>query len=97
MTASQKGSIQSAVAIVSLLAMFGGICVGFTNTSRTADQALKIANESRATVEQLSREHAFFKGEVNAKLENLIKNSDRTLEFISNLEPVYEGKEKQKD
>jgi len=45
----------------------------------TADEALELARENE-------KDFAFFKGEVNAKLDNLTKGQDRVIEFISNLE-----------
>lgn len=81
--------------LAGLIAMFASPIIAVTMARQAgvearadAREAKQVAEVARGLAEQNAREMAFFKGEVNAKLDNLTKDSDRILQFISNIERV---------
>ena len=88
-----KETIKTLVMLIGMIAICASPIIAVTLGRQGSVEARADAREAkqeaafaRNMAEQNAREMAFFKGEVNAKLDNLTKGQDRTLEFISNLE-----------
>jgi len=80
------------VMIITLLTILSSVVVAFTVVREGANRALIVAEKAKEMSENNAREFAFFKGEVNAKLDNINKNVDRIARVVENLEVVSDGK-----
>ena len=71
-----------ATAIVSIMAIKADAAAALKDVARLESRLEK----TEAVAEQNARDFAFFKGEVNAKLDNIIASARRQEQFIQNLE-----------
>jgi len=83
---TMKDTIKTIMMILGLVAVCASPIIAVTVTSQTGRAANAKAEKALGLAEQNARDFAFFKGEVNAKLDNLTKGQDRVLDFVSKLE-----------
>ena len=81
-----KSTLGKAVLIVTLLAFVSTPIIGMTMATQVSKEARATANKALELAESNSRDFAFFKGEVNAKLDYITKSQDRIIDFISSIE-----------
>lgn len=74
--------------IVGVAAFFASPIIAVTIAAQTGKEAKRIANKALSMAELNSRDFAFFKGEVNAKLDIILKNGDAQLLFMNSIEGV---------
>ncbi len=86
MADATKEWIKTSLLVVGLVSIFATPIIAVTIASQTGKVAKLTANKALDLAERNARDFAFFKGEVNAKLDNLTKGQDRILEFVDNLE-----------
>lgn len=96
---SNNTALTTVATILTMLTLLSGIVMAFTvvregvkTAQAEAQKALCVAEKAKEQGENNAREFAFFKGEVNAKLDNINKNVDRIARVVENLEVVADGK-----
>jgi hypothetical protein len=83
--------IGSIATVVTMLVVLSSMVMAFTVVRETASRAQTTADKALNTSESTARDFAFFKGEVNAKLDNINKNVDRIARVVENMEVVADG------
>lgn len=94
-----SNTLTTIATIVTMLTVLSGVVMAFTvvregvkSASSDAQKAMTVAEKAKEQGELNAREFAFFKGEVNAKLDNINKNVDRIARIVENMEVVVDGK-----
>lgn len=88
MADTTKDFMKNIALVMGVIVICASPIIAVTLASKNGSDAKLTADKALALAEQNSRSFAFFKGEVNAKLDNLTKGQDRVIEFIGNLEKV---------
>jgi hypothetical protein len=83
-----KETLKTFLLILGVISVVASPIIAMTLATQNGKEARAVANKALGLAETNARDFAFFKGEVNAKLDNLTKGQDRIIEFMSNLEKV---------
>jgi RNA processing factor Prp31 len=83
-----KETLKTFLLILGVISIFASPIIAMTLATQNGKEARAVANKALSIAEANARDFAFFKGEVNAKLDNLTKGQDRIIEFMSNIEKV---------
>ena len=86
-----QGWVGTGATVITMLVVLSSMVMAFTVVRETASRAQVTADKALSTSEGTARDFAFFKGEVNAKLDNINKNVDRIARVIENMEVVADG------
>ena len=81
-----KSTLGKVVLALTIIAFISTPIVGMTMATQVSKEARATAEKALDLAESNSRDFAFFKGEVNAKLDYITKSQDRIIDFISNIE-----------
>ena len=81
-----KSTLAKVVLALTVIAFISTPIVGMTMATQVSKEARATAEKALELAESNSRDFAFFKGEVNAKLDYITKSQDRIIDFISNIE-----------
>jgi len=81
-----KSTLGKVVLSLTIIAFISTPIVGMTMATSVSNEARATAEKALELAESNSRDFAFFKGEVNAKLDYITKSQDRIIDFISNIE-----------
>ena len=81
-----KETLKTIMLVMGLVTALASPIVAVTIASQNGKTASQKADKALNLAEQNARDFAFFKGEVNAKLDNLTKGQDRIIEFMSSIE-----------
>lgn len=79
--------------IMGIVSFFASPIVAVTIAAQTGKEAKIIAEKAMVLANKNANDFAFFKGEVNAKLDIILKNGDAQLQFMSSIERVEDGKD----
>jgi len=83
--------IGTTATILTMVVVLSSMVMAFTVVRETASRAQVTADIALTTSETTAMDFSFFKGEVNAKLDNINKNVDRIARVIENMEVVPDG------
>ena len=86
MTDILKCTLGKVVLALTIIAFISSPIIGMTMATQVSKDAKATAEKALDLAESNSRDFAFFKGEVNAKLDYITKSQDRIIDFISNIE-----------
>jgi hypothetical protein len=81
-----KETLKTLMLIIGVIGVCASPIIAVTLATHNGREAKSTADKALRLAETNARDFAFFKGEVNAKLDNLTKGQDRIIEFMSNVE-----------
>jgi hypothetical protein len=81
-----KEFMKNAIMVMGLITMCASPIIAVTVATQAGKSANAKADKALDLAEQNARDFAFFKGEVNAKLENLNKGQDRIYDIVKEWE-----------